>query len=287
MNYALNKTLIIVENLIESGAANAGVCPFSAVADRLTGYTAHRLPENPQTVISAVFPYNIGVNPKNMARYVCLPDYHVWVGSALIKASEKLRELFPGSYFVPFCDASPIPEVYAAALAGLGKIGRHGLLITQKYGSWVHIGELVTDMRINGESVSLTDNVCDGCGECVRACPAGVLTRRGCREDGHEKAAASAMPDKDKKSRCVSALTQKKGELSPEEKALLKKAQTVWGCDVCQNVCPRNRGATLATQKFENVITELTASTPLEGRAFAWRGKEVLERNLKISSTVG
>jgi len=243
-------------------AADAGVCRFDDVADRLTGFAADRLPENPTTVITAVFPYKTAANPENIARYACLPDYHVRIGARLQEATEKLKTLFRSFCFVPFCDNSPIPEVYAAAISGLGVIGKNGLLITKTYGSWVHIGEIVTDMPVACEPVPFTPCGTGDC--CIRACPSGALSSG------------------QKKTQCISAITQKKGELTEEEAALLRKAGTVWGCDICQEICPKNKGVPCAPESFEGEITGFHAGDSIEGRAFAWRGRETIERNAKI-----
>ena len=77
---------------------------------------------------------------------------------------------------------------------------------------------------------------------------------------------------------------QRKGELSDSEIALMRKYNTAWGCDICQDICPMNKDA--ATTQIEEFLSDpvpvLSDETPLEGRAYAWRGKKVISRNLSI-----
>lgn len=116
------------------------------------------------------------------------------------------------------------------------------------------------------------------CGKCLSACPGGAL-----RGDSFD-------PE-----RCLSHLTQKKGELPPEQEALVAAHPLIWGCDVCQLVCPHNAGAveTPLAPFREDRLDSLT-SEAVEGltnrqfreaygeRAFAWRGPAVLRRNLAL-----
>mgnify|MGYP003292971503 CR=1 FL=1 len=97
------------------------------------------------------------------------------------------------------------------------------------------------------------------------------------------------------KNECISALTQKKGELTQEESTLMKKHGTVWGCDICQLACPYTEkmienGAVTEIEFFKNDLIHNIAKDYLGGvckeefmqRAFSWRGKKILERNIEI-----
>ena len=95
------------------------------------------------------------------------------------------------------------------------------------------------------------------------------------------------------KSECLSAITQKKGELSEHERHLMLENNTVWGCDICQNVCPYTKNAEYTKIPFfeKEIITTLTqelvegmSDEEFSSRAFSWRGRGVLIRNLKISN---
>ncbi len=248
-----------------------GVCSFESISGKLINCRAKsRLPQNAKSVIVACFPYYLGKDAyenSNISKYAVVTDYHDVAMNRLEEACRKLREIYPDEEFSPFADNSPIPEVSAAVDAGLGVRGMNSLLITEKYGSFVFIGEIVTTLRLE-TSVSNAEN-CIQCGLCLSECPAKAL-------DGNSV----------DETKCLSAITQKKGVLSEKEISLMKECGCVWGCDICQDVCPMNKN--IAVTELEEFLRDhvavLTNETPLEGRAYAWRGKKVTERNLAVTS---
>ncbi len=212
-----------------------------------------RIPENARTAIMCVFPYKVeDIPPENISRYAAVPDYHTVCGGMLEKVCQKLCAAFPEQKFVPFIDNSPIPEVSAAAYAGLGVRGKNGLLITEKWGSFVFIGEVVTDLEIECEDLS---GECIGCGKCTAACP--------------------------KTDICLSDLSQKKGELTGDQYELLRQNNIVWGCDICAEVCPMNKGAqnTEIPEFIAGYRRRYTVGEDIAGRAYAWRGEKTVRRN--------
>ena len=127
------------------------------------------------------------------------------------------------------------------------------------------IGGIFTDMVTKEAPKEIS--FCSHCGACTEACPS--------------------------RDNCLSALTQQKGELDENTISLMRKHHTAWGCDICQEVCPHNRelAVTHITEFCENLIINLEIDKSLSNkefkklygnRAFSWRGKKVLERNLKI-----
>lgn len=251
-----------------NGIYEFGSCPFELIADRLLPCSAaSRLPKEPKSVIAAVFPYRVEGEKGNISKYAAVPDYHAVVGRRLEGSVQALKKTFEGYDFVGFVDNSPIPEVYTAALCGLGKIGDNGLLINKIYGSWCFIGCIVTDLEIP-YTVGEIER-CGHCGACAKACPGGAL--------GKESF--------DRK-KCLSFITQKKGELSEQERKLIKKSGCAWGCDVCQDVCPENKGSAptnipIFIKKFRPKL-DPKETIEMEGRAYAWRGEAVIRRNLEI-----
>lgn len=250
-----------------------GFCPFQAVQNHLLPCRATaRLPENARTVLVTLFPYRFAdEGPRNLSRYAaCLPDYHQAAGVSLNRAAAALMETFPLHRFEVFVDNSPLPEVRTAALAGLGCVGDNGLLIHPKFGSWVFIGEIVTDLEL-----SLPDPRpipgCLHCGACAAACPSSCVDLKGA----------------ERRQRCLSAVSQKKGELGPEEKTLLRGSPLVWGCDRCQEVCTLNRNTQVDPHPgfigYQGWLSEDDLEH-LEGKAYGWRGKRVLERNLELQN---
>lgn len=260
--------------MISCGMPHWGVCSFDDIKNELLECGAKkRLPDGAKSVITAFFPYFSSEKPGEISRYAAGADYHIIAGEMLKKAADEFRGVFNGKIFEPFCDSSPIPEVKAARLAGLGAVGKNGLLITPDYGSFVFIGEIVTDLYLTAEQNPGGD--CNSCGICEKACPSGCLSS-GKFDCEH----------------CISHISQKKGELSTFEAALIRKAGTIWGCDICQNVCPMNRNIketyiepfktdlikTFTQGEIENKNFKKTYSN----RAFMWRGRNVLKRNVGI-----
>lgn len=242
------------------------------------------------TVIFTTVPYIVADdtdNPdRNVSLYAVSRDYHIFFSEASDDIISRLSSEYPDEKFVAFCDSSPFDEVNGAARAGLGSIGDHGLLITPRYGSFSFIAEIVTTASYGTVcGKSRTDvrpkdlPVCTHCGRCARACPAHIPGRN----------------NADKSRECLSAITQKKGNLTGEEIALIQSSGCIWGCDICQRACPLNRDVLknapsdtplFFTQNRINHITYDTVAgmTDLEfnGRSYSWRGKDVIIRNCQI-----
>jgi len=221
-----------------------------------------------KTVIMAAFPYLLPGEyyaGRNIARYAVPRDYHEICGARLERACALLRAAFPGEEFHWHCDSTALPEVELAERAGLGVRGKHNLLITQEYGSWVFLGGIITSAKLT-VICQLSSVNCSKCGACINACPTGALIETGFTKE-----------------KCLSFLTQRKGALSPAEQSLMARVHTVWGCDLCQEACPRNHGAKIEPlpEFLIDPIAHVTEDTPLAGRAWAWRGEEVIRRNIK------
>lgn len=232
---------------------------------------------DPRAYLLFAVPYFRGVG-ENLSAYATSRDYHLYLGSLGRRLCAALAELLPHRRFVAFSDHSPIDERQAAARAGLGILGRNGLLITKPYSSLVFLGEIATDAEpeeLGGET-AVEVRSCENCGLCLRACPTGIL-----RGEGDV---------------CLSALTQKKGALSEEERRTIRLHGSAWGCDLCQTACPHTKraidsGSAISPIPFfaEGRITRLTTAL-LDGmteeefgtRAFAWRGRETVRRNTEI-----
>lgn len=246
-----------------------GFSSFEKIKDSLISCAAvGRIPENTKTVISVLFPYYLGeefYKNSNVSRYAVSADYHIITGRIINDIAEALRRRFPESSFEAFVDNSPFPEVRCAVNAGLGVMGINNLFINKDYGSWVFLGEIATDRYFPPFEGAYS--LCDGCSKCIDACPGNALT-------GKELI----------KEKCLSFLSQKKGELSEEIRQKIAETGCAWGCDICQKVCPHNKNAKITPIKefFETASPTVTKETDIENRAFAWRGKSVIDRNLDI-----
>ncbi len=224
----------------------------------------------PRTAIIFLLPYFTSI-PKNISRYATSLDYHILVKKVTGELCDILSREFVGSVSYGFGDHSPIDERHGALISGLGALGDNGLLINEKYGSYVFIADVITDIpsEMLGATPPCEISRCIQCGACRRACPTSILNGEG--------------------SDCLSAITQRKGELTDEEISLMIKYNTIWGCDICQAVCPYNKSPIKTPIDFfyDNTLHELTreyldsiTDDELRLRAFGWRGRAVLERNL-------
>ncbi len=246
----------ITDILSVNGIKNVGFCDFDSVKEHLIDCRAkERLPKNSKTVIMCAFAYKVKENPpKILSRYAAVPDYHIICGDMLKKVCENLKTTYPQNSFEWFCDNSPIPEVFAAAIAGLGVKGDNGLLITKEYGSFVFLGEIVTDLYIDCQNQY---KECIHCGKCKTACPVSL-----------------------NKADCLSNLSQKK-KLTDSELKTLKENSILWGCDICQNACPMNKSAKCTDIKeFVNEYrNEYILDEDATNRPYTWRGENVIKRN--------
>lgn len=256
-----------IESTIKSfGIEVFGFCKFNNVLPLLPCRAVARVPLNAESIIMCAFPYLVKERdiPKNVSYYASVKDYHIVVMDVLKGLSATLKDLFSDHTFEPFSDNSPIREVRASQLAGLGCVGNNGLLITEKYGSYVFLGEIVTDMELYTKSCERT---CIGCGRCEKSCPTHSI--EGATVNG---------------STCLSANTQKKGELPTDIEYLMAKHCTAWGCDVCQLSCPMNRDAQETNVKdfIQSANHYLTSENLTEEGAYYWRGRKTILRNLEV-----
>ena len=248
----------ITDILSAIGIKNVGFCAFSSVKEHLLECRAKaRIPKGAKTVIICAFPYRVKEEPpKFLSRYAAVTDYHTVVGNLLESVCQKLRQQYKENQFEWFCDNSPIPEVHTAAEAGLGIKGDNGLLITKEYGSFVFLGEIVTDIQIDCKS---NYQECNHCGKCKSICPIAL-----------------------EKQNCLSNLSQKK-KLTDGELEILKDNKILWGCDICQNACPLNKSAqnTDISEFINGYRDEYVVGEDTVGRPYTWRGEEVINRNAK------
>lgn len=254
-----------------SGVKDFAFTAFDERVDLLSCRAISRIPQNSKTVIMIAFPYFTKEYPnRNVSYYAIVDDYHNVAKRYLEKICNNLKTEFPNNHFEYFCDNSPIKEVYYAAKAGLGVIGKNGLLITQKYGSFVFLASIITDLELNEYSDNEIKE-CIGCNRCVKACVGGCIS---C--------------GKIDKQNCASDISQRKGELDKSQMEKIKKTGLVWGCDICQTECPLNDfskiSPTYIPEFTQNIITNVNENDATElckTRAFGFRGDKVILRNLK------
>lgn len=239
--------------------------------------------EGAQTIIAIAFPYNDQVKTKvssnGFSIYTQRQDYHRVVKYYLEKISDQIRSL--GGRAVSLVDSHGLPERYIAYLAGLGFIGKNNMLITPKYGSYVFLGEILTDLEIPCEEEGSLERLmryetCGACTRCQRTCPASVLDEKANNPNG-----------------CLSYLTQKK-DLNKEEIKALKG--NVFGCDYCQLACPYNQDSAQTPLKAFKTLDIMTKDLEVYAKmnnsffkehlshtSCGWRGKNVIKRNALIA----
>ena len=219
-------------------------------------------------------PYYPRINErKNISTYAIPRDYHAYFDALSSALTDDLKKNFPQYKFAAFADNSPIDERLAAVMTGIGIKGENGLVITEKYSSYVFLGEIITDMPTEMCQINEIKN-CIGCKRCAASCP------------------------KQEIGECLSSLTQKKGALTDSEIAAIKKHGSAWGCDLCQECCPHTakaiRDGTIYSpiEFFNEELTPYLTKDIIEdmsdeefaGRAYSWRKKETILRNLEILS---
>jgi len=191
-----------------------------------------RLLPGAKSVISLAVPYyqgDHGTPPADpagrVARYAWGQDYHRPLETRLAALKEFILGHAPGAAVRCAVDHAPLLERAYAQQAGVGFIGKHTLLITPNHGSWVLLAELVTDLELEVDEPGFTQ--CGTCMRCLEACPTGALTG----------------PFTLDATRCIAYLTiEDKGDTPFALRTGV--GDWVFGCDVCQEVCPYNNDAT-------------------------------------------
>jgi epoxyqueuosine reductase len=175
-------------------------------------------------------------------------DYH----KVLLRRLEHLRDalLAETGNFESRCfvDTGPVVERVYARYAGIGWIGKNTCILNQKLGSWLFLGVIVTSLDVSNEQPAiLAEDRCGSCTRCIDACPTNALT----------------APREMDATRCIAYLTiEKRGEIPEDLRAPI--GRQIFGCDICQDVCPWNRRAPIA------VDPELNPRQQLVNPALDW-----------------
>jgi epoxyqueuosine reductase len=183
-----------------------------------------------------------------ISRYAWGADYHQALRSKLELLTRKLREV--ESFESRICvDTAPLLERSLANRAGLGWIGKHTCLINQKLGSWFFLGELLTTLELASDSPP--PDRCGTCTRCIDACPTDAIVPS---PDGRYELDARL---------CISYFTIELRSAIPEKDRQAIGAN-VFGCDICQDVCPWNRRA---AESKESAFQPREFAPPLERMA--------------------
>ena len=156
-----------------------------------------------------------------ISRYAWGDDYHIVMTDQLEKLQKFIEKEIPDVHAKLYVDTGPVMDKVWAARAGLGWQGKHTNLITKDFGSWVFLGEIILDANLDYDE-PIAD-FCGSCTACIQACPTQAIVE----------------PYRLDATKCISYLTiEHKGEIAEELKP--KFDNWVYGCDICQDVCPWN-----------------------------------------------
>ncbi|MDC1028447.1 tRNA epoxyqueuosine(34) reductase QueG [Schleiferiaceae bacterium] len=213
-----------------------------------------------------------------ISKYAYGRDYHKVIRGKLKRMLEGVRAEIGEVEGRGFVDSAPVMDRAWARRSGLGWIGKHSLLLSKKEGSFFFIGELIIDLELAPDGPS-TDH-CGTCTACIDACPTQAIV-------------APTVVDSNK---CISYLTIEYKKALPNAYQE-KMEEWVYGCDVCQDVCPWNRFskpttepdfkirdsvATKGWEEWEEVTHELWDEI-MKGSAIRRTGYEGFKRNLKFA----
>lgn len=200
-------------------------------------------------------------------------DYHVAVRERLQKIEQWLVERVPDVRIKSMVDTGELVDRAIAERAGIGWNGKNCSIITPEFGSYVYLGELITNIPFIPDKP--IEDECGDCTLCLNVCPTGALVEAGQLNS----------------QRCIAYLTQTKGFLPDEFRS--KIGNRLYGCDTCQTVCPKNKGKanwiheefTPAPEIAKPLLTPLLSISNKQFKAKfghvsgAWRGKKPIQRN--------
>jgi len=184
-----------------------------------------------------------------VAKYAYGRDYHKVVKNLLKKIEKFLLQKAPGAKTLLCTDSAPLAEKHYAQKAGLGFIGRNTTLINPKIGSFFVLGELITDIPLVPQQALLGNNACGTCTRCIDSCPTKALI----------------APYQMDARKCISYQTiENKGKIPSKIAKKIAETKNIFGCDICQEVCPYNKAHAKPTRHPDFQKKIAGDSTPLK-----------------------
>ena len=238
---------------LESGCAADMDWMGTRAAERLD---VSRLLPGARTVIAFATNYyrdEPRVEGSPIARYARARDYHSTLRDKLKAFRKLISDAYPEVHHYGSVDSGPLMEKVWAARAGLGYVGKNGCFITEPYGSWVLMSAFVLDAEVDAYAGGPASDRCGHCRKCIMSCPTGALLGQG-RVDARA---------------CLSYQTIENRHAEVPESFRVEMDNIVFGCDICQDVCPLNRSPVFTSnERFapravaELGVMELAALTP-------------------------
>jgi len=174
-----------------------------------------------------------------VSRYAWGEDYHFIMWEETEKLIAELKKYFPKLEAKAYVDTGPVMDKAWAVRSGLGWLGKNGNVINRSIGSWFFIATIITNLEIEPSAPAL--DLCGSCSACIDACPTDAIV-------------AERVVDAN---RCISYLTiENKGEIPEEFKG--KFNDWIFGCDICQEVCPWNKKFSVPSsiKEFEPIVAK-------------------------------
>jgi epoxyqueuosine reductase len=227
----------------------------SVVVVALNYFTPHQHQQSPAT--------------GKVSRYAWGDDYHDVVKEKLVSLLAWIKEQEPSAEGKVCVDIQPVMDKAWAVRAGLGWLGKHSNVITQEHGSWVFIGELLLNLDLEHDTEPVEDH-CGTCTLCIDACPTAAITE-------------PYVVDSNK---CISYATiELRAAELPDEMDL---AGWLYGCDICQDVCPWNRFEQATSEaRFEpregNIDVELNEIMELTHESYVVRYRGSAMKRAKLA----
>lgn len=238
-------TFDVYQNWIEEGLH--GSMDYLKTHAPIKAEAQQKWPEAQSAIIFAVpyyphpEPAPLPLKKSRLSLYSQGYDYHHWFKNRLNKIISELQSLYPQEFFLAMTDSAPILERDLAYRAGLGWVGKNTCLIHPKKGSLFFLGEIITSLSIESPMTPVHD-FCGTCTRCIDICPTEALI----------------SPRKMDARKCIAYLTIESREIPPEN---LRRSIGDWlfGCDLCQTVCPWNQKVfknDLETQELLSLSTD-------------------------------
>lgn len=237
--------------------------------------------DNVKSIVAVGLPYNVvyaKIKDNTLRGSISAgavgTDYHIVIMEKMKKIKD---EILINCDVKMFSDTGPLSDRDVAIRCGLGVRGKNGSVINKETGGMFFIGYMLTDVEYDMWKVCDEEKIsCNSCEKCINACPNGAISDGIC---DYEK--------------CISYITQKKGILKDKEYESIGKQ--IYGCDICQRVCPHNKNFEYRENEFaypdiEKILnmTNKEFKKVFGNTAAGWRGKRTLQRNaLAVLGNIG